>query len=73
MYVRIYSVHIEGLRDGGWEIWDVVNVALTSDAHSAPEAMAQGLETCREASKGETKPETLRIREVRFLAEGEAA
>ncbi len=73
MHVRIFSVHIEGLRDGDWEIWDVVNVALDDDSHSVPEAMAQGLESCREASKGEQKPETLRIREVRFLAEGNTA
>ncbi len=73
MHVRIYSVHIEGLTERGWEIWDVVNVALY-ESNAAPEAMAQGLETCRrEASKGEKKPETLRIREVRFLAEGETA
>lgn len=73
MNVRIYSVHIEGLIDVGWGIWDVVNVALADDVGAAAEVMAQGLEMCREASKGEKKPETLRIREVRFIGEGETA
>ena len=70
MNVRIYSVHIETLTEEGgwWEGWDVVNVALTDDAHAAPEAMAQGLEMCK---KGNT--ETLRVREVRFIGEGKTA
>lgn len=68
MNVRIYSVHIERLTDDGWEDWDVVNIALTDNAHAAPEAMAQGLESCRE-SKGDT----LHVREVRFIAEGKTA
>jgi len=74
MDVRIYSVHIEAYSDeDGWTNWDVVNIALTNYSDSAPEAMARGLETCKEM--GETlpsgkKPETLRVHEVRFIAEG---
>ncbi len=70
MNVRTYSVHIERLTDDGWEDWDVANVALADDApddaHAAPEAMARGLEMCRE-SEGDT----LRVREVRFIGEGQ--
>lgn len=66
MNVRIYSVHIETFTsENVWEGWDVVNVAL-DDMHAAPEAMARGLETCKEGEHG-----TLRVREVRFIGEGQ--
>ena len=55
----------------------MVNVALLNNVHAAPEAMTQGLESCREATEGEVsegkKPETLRVHEVRFIAEGQTA
>lgn len=72
MNVRIYSVHIDGYSTvDGWTGWDVVNVALTNDRHSAPEAMARGLELCK-GQKDLPEPESLRVHEVRFIAEGQA-
>lgn len=72
MHARIYSVHIDGHSEkSGWEGWDVVNVALTNDAHSAPEAMARGLELCREGNENEETPKSLRVHEVRFIGEGQ--
>ncbi len=68
MNVRIYSVHIETFtRENFWAGWDTVFVALTDDAHAAPEAMARGLESCKEGGS------QLRVREVRFIAEGQTA
>jgi hypothetical protein len=71
MNIRIYSVHIERFfkKGDGWTGWNVVNVALTNDAHAASEAIAQGLELCR---KGVKKDKQLRVNEVRFIAEGRA-
>lgn len=69
MNVRIYSVHIETFtNENVWEGWDTVNIALADDVGAAPEAMARGLERCK---KGETG--TLRVREVRFIGEGQTA
>ena len=70
MHVRLYSVHLEALTEEGWQGWDTVNVALTEKDQAAPEAMTRGLELCRNATTTGEKPETLRVREVRFIAEG---
>ncbi len=74
MNVRIYSVHIGAFtEEEGWTGRDVVNVALTDDAHSVPEAMMRGMELCKEgiAASGRKPAEKLRVHEVRFIAEGQ--